>query len=120
MLRKVSMRVVLRYLGAPSAPLLRHLNHMLATRQRGWFQRIRSYGENKRARRQMVSSRVKGKVLCSIRTTGGPKPLDLRKAFLSWYLKGHEQKYAKMIYNIWLNGHISTFTFLMRIKNMIH
>ena len=39
---------------------------------------------------------------------------------MNWYLKSHEEKYSKMIYNIWLNGNISKFTFLMRIKNCIN
>ena len=62
---------------------------------------------------------MKAKILLSLQKHEN-KPIDMRKTFLSWYLKGQEQKYAKMIYNIWLNGNTSKFTFFMRIKNAIH
>ena len=62
---------------------------------------------------------MKGKILLSLEKHE-KKPIDLRKTFLSWYLKGHEQKYGKMIYNIWLNGNTSKFTFFMRIKNLVN
>jgi hypothetical protein len=42
--------------------------------------------ENKILRREMVSLKIKGKVLQSIQRRGS-KPLNLRKAFLNWYLK---------------------------------
>jgi hypothetical protein len=47
------------------------------------------------------------------------KPINLRKTFLDWYLKSHEQKYAKKVYNILLQAKISKFTFFMRMKDMI-
>ncbi len=39
---------------------------------------------------------------------------------MNWYVKGNETKFSKQIYNIWLTGNTSKFTFFMRLKNLIN
>lgn len=83
------------------------------------FRIINEFSQMKEARKVALSHKMKGKILLGIQKHE-TKPIDLRKAFLNWYLKGHEEKYSKMVYNIWLNGNISKFTFFMRMKNVIY
>lgn len=68
--------------------------------------------------RPNVSDRVKGKILASLNKYG-KQPINAKKAFQKWYLNIHENKFSKKIYNIWLQGNTSKFTFFMRLKNMV-
>ena len=65
-----------------------------------------------------MSLRMKAKILDSLPTPEN-RPVDIRQAFLNWYIKGNERKLSKQVYNIWLTGTTSKFTFFMRLKNLI-
>lgn len=80
---------------------------------------IRLTAEENRPKVLPISRKMKAKMLLSLQKHE-KKPIDMRKTFLSWYLKGQEQKYAKMMYNILLNNKTSKFTFFMRVKNCVN
>lgn len=61
---------------------------------------------------------MKGKILASLNKYE-KEPINLKKTFSKWYLNTHEQKYAKKVYNIWLQGNTNKFTFFMRLKNLV-
>ena len=67
--------------------------------------------------RPNVSYRIKGKVLASLNKYG-KEPINLKKTFSKWFLNTHEERYAKKVYNIWLQGNTNKFTFFMRLKNL--
>lgn len=51
------------------------------------FNALLKYGKDKIARKNIVSNRIKGKILLGLKKSNS-KPLNLRKALLSWYMKG--------------------------------
>lgn len=71
-----------------------------------------------RLERPNVSYRIKGKILASLNKYE-KEEINIKQTFSKWYLNTHEQKYAKKVYNIWLQGNTNKFTFFMRLKNLV-
>lgn len=117
--KKIATRTIIKGLGLREVKLSHALDNLFHKKLLEAFRQIDEDVKQKKALKLSVSQKIKGKILMSIQRHEN-KPINIRKTFLNWYLKSHEENYSKKIYNIWLNGNISKFTFLMRIKNFIN